>query len=230
MKPCSIIKNMNTEKKYNKAIIIGASVISDTDMDRLKKECDDAYTVVADAGMEQCMAGDIRPDLWVGDMDSAGDNMLAVVKSIYPDMMIETCSPIKDDTDMAIAVKKAVEKGGRDIVIYGGLKGDRMDHSLANIQLLHHFKSEGVNLRMISDSTEMYCLIKEEKKYDKTKTGMISLFSLTDKSDISIKGLYYEYEGVLKNSYALGVSNEFCGREACIRVDDGVVLVVCINQ
>ena len=221
---------MNTENKYNKAIIIGASVISDTDMDNLKKDCEDAYIVAADAGMEQCMAGDIKPDLWVGDMDSAGDNMLAVVKSIYPDMKIETCSPIKDDTDMAIAVKKAVEKGCKEITVYGGLKGDRMDHSLANIQLLHHFKLEDINLKMISDSTEMYCLMNEDRKYDKTKTGMISLFSLTDKSDISIKGLYYEYEGVLKNSYALGVSNEFCGKEACVTVKDGVVLVVCDKE
>ena len=43
---------------------------------------------------------------------------------------------------------------------------------------------------------------------------------------VSIKGLFYEYEGELKNSFALGISNELCGRKASIAVTGGTLLLV----
>lgn len=39
-------------------------------------------------------------------------------------------SPIKDDTDMALAVEDAVANGCEEIVIFGGLGGARMSHTL----------------------------------------------------------------------------------------------------
>ena len=64
--------------------------------------------------------------------------------------------------------------------------------------------------------------------FDGSAKGMISVFSHSDiSSGVTISGLKYEVKnGTLKNTYALGVSNEFVGRNSEISVSDGTLTVV----
>ena len=57
--------------------------------------------------------------------------------------------------------------------------------------------------------------------------GDISVFALSDVAKgVKIKGLSYEYEGNLKNDFALGVSNSFCGKEGSVSLEEGALLIV----
>jgi thiamine pyrophosphokinase len=57
--------------------------------------------------------------------------------------------------------------------------------------------------------------------------GNISIFSYNKESIISIKNLQYELDNYkLTNSFPLGVSNSFIGKEAKIEIKEGKILVV----
>lgn len=223
---------MQREMKRKIGLVVGAATIGgeianlrELVTDRKRKGID--CIIAADGGMNFFVAEGICPDLWIGDMDSAEDSLEEKVVEVFPQLERRTCSPIKDDTDLAIALNIIFEEEGcEEVYVYGGLGGSRMDHSIANIQLMHHYKESGKRVRMFGQNTEMFVLKNEDIQFDGNEEGYISVLSLTDESEVDIKGLFYEYSGLLKNSYALGVSNEFCGKEATICVKKGMVLVI----
>jgi len=183
--------------------------------------------IAADGGISFFLEENLRPDMWIGDMDSSEKGIEGKVEAAFEDIDIRTCSPIKDDTDIALAVRILVEeKNCQEVYIFGGMGGDRIDHSMANIQLMHHYKEKGRMLRVFSENSELFLLADETADFDENQTGTISVFSLTDESIVEIEGLFYEYKGIIKNTYALGVSNEFCGKKSKIKVIKGRVLVI----
>ena len=70
-------------------------------------------------------------------------------------------------------------------------------------------------------------LFNEKKEVFKEK-GYISVFSLSDVSKgVRIKNLKYELDNYeLKNTFPLGVSNEFINKKASIEVDDGCLIII----
>ena len=74
-----------------------------------------AFVIAADAGLKHLEAINIVPDLIVGDFDSLGE--------IPSGENVVYHKPEKDDTDMLLAVREALNRGARTIIIYGGLGG-----------------------------------------------------------------------------------------------------------
>ena len=64
--------------------------------------------------------------------------------------------------------------------------------------------------------------------FDKKNDGYISVFSHSEKSSgVYISGLKYELDNAeISNTVALGVSNEFTGKNAKIRVENGTLIIV----
>lgn len=228
---------MNVEcvmDKMGTGIIIGASPIGSEAnklLELLEAKSDASrdeasYVIAADGGIRFLYDANICPDEWIGDMDSAGSELLDVVRSRFPDISINSCSPIKDDTDMAIAAEILAQKGCSAIHIFGGMGGKRIEHSIANMQLIHHLIDRGIHATIYSENSEMYCLQDEERVYDKTKKGYISVFSLSDVSEVEIEDLFYPFTGIITNKVALGVSNEFVGKSSRIKVTKGTILIV----
>ena len=58
--------------------------------------------------------------------------------------------------------------------------------------------------------------------------GIVSVFSITDiAKGVDIHGLKYELnKAILRNSYPIGVSNEFCGQDVEISVLEGSLLIM----
>ena len=84
-------------------------------------------TIIAcDAGYRNCAPLHCRPDIIVGDFDTApcpaqeGDDTI-----ILPH--------VKDDTDTEYAAKLASEKGFDEALLLGVLGGRRLEHTLANL-------------------------------------------------------------------------------------------------
>ena len=208
-------------------IIVGAAPLSDERQQLIELlNNNHHYVIAADGGIKFFLDENIMPDKWIGDMDSSGNEIGRIVNDVFPDIITKSCSPIKDDTDMALAVEEMSSMNIRKILIFGGLGGKRIEHSLANIQMMHHYKMQGIDITMISDESRMMCLQNETAEFDRKQEGFVSVFSLTDEADVEIKGLYYEYNGILSNSHPLGVSNEFKCTNSYIKVNEGVVLIV----
>ncbi len=217
-------------------VLVGASTIGNEEgklIELIGQQ--NVYMIAVDGGIAFFIKNNIVPDFWLGDMDSTKeksieninkessfelDDFLAKIKK-------KELSPIKDDTDMALAVEDAIANGCDEIAIFGGLGGARMSHTFANVQLIHRFAKKGIDTRMYSENSIVQVIVNKSIQLPKKDKGFVSIFALTDKAKgVSIKNLFYEYEGDLTNDVALGVSNEFCGKDASVSVEDGALLVI----
>ena len=174
--------------------------------------------IAADAGLRSLEKLNISPDIIIGDFDS--------LCRVPDGKEVITFPKKKDDTDTLLAVKKGFEKGYKSFKIYGGT-GGRADHTFANIQTLLYISERGGQGFLYGDNFTASVITNGEISFD-GQSGNISVFSLSDKSEgVNIKGLLYEAESLtLKNSFPLGVSNEFINKKAHISVEKGSLLII----
>ncbi len=177
-----------------------------------------SYVIAADGGLKYLEDSGIRADIVLGDFDSLGyvpqhDNVVR-----YPVM--------KDDTDMMLAVKAAIEKKYKKIVIYGGM-GGRPDHFIANIQALAYIAKNGGRGYMLDDITAV-TVINDRISFTEDYRGKISVLCHGGiASGINIKGFMYNVSDFTMDcTVPLGVSNEFIGKKADISVEKGMLTVI----
>ena len=190
---------------------------------------DGDFVIAAGAGFSHCERLGIEPDLIVGDFDSLkeGDGeALEEIRRREPERIL-TLPSEKDDTDMLAAIRVGLEKGCREFFLYGGL-GGRLGHTIANIQCLNYLKERGAS-GYLTDASGLIQVAKNETiRFEKRETGWLSLFSLGEKAEgVTLRGLKYELtDAVVTNSFPIGVSNEFIGKEAAVTVRNGTLLIL----
>lgn len=179
----------------------------------------DDIVIAADGGYKYLLSANINPDIIIGDFDSLGETP-------RNDNVIKL-NPVKDITDMNAAVDIGIKKGFDEFVIYGAT-GGRIDHSLANIQLLASLSKRGIKASLKNGKIIITAVSNGEIRFDSFHKGYISAFAHSDICEnVCIKGLKYSLENaVLKNDFALGVSNEFVGAESSISVEKGTLIIV----
>lgn len=178
----------------------------------------DDLIFAADGGLQWLTELGRKPDLVLGDFDS--------LEGGPPEGAV--CFPQqKDDTDMGLAVEEGLRRGFRKFELYGGT-GGRPDHTMANYQLLTKLAKQGAGGFLIDDRMTATVIADGAIRFRAKPSGLLSVFSMDEVSEgVTIEGLYYTLrEGTLTNSFALGVSNEFCGGEAVIRVRKGTLLII----
>lgn len=195
--------------------IVGAG---DCESIGIEKKTNDII-IAADGGYKYLQSANIKPDIIVGDFDSLGETPCG-------DNVIKL-NPVKDITDMNAAVDIGIEKGFDEFAIYGAT-GGRIDHSLANIQLLASLSKRGMKATIINGNTFITAVTDGKILFDSSKKGFISVFAHSDIcGNVCIKGLKYSLENAeLKNDFSLGVSNEFIGMESCVSVEKGTLIIV----
>jgi len=194
--------------------IVGAGDFNEKTLDIT----DGDIVIAADGGYEYLDKIGIKPDIYMGDFDSAPK------PQTNADIEVFKCE--KDDTDTLLAVKHGFELGFKSFKIYGGC-GGRADHTFSNIQTLAYIVSRG-GQAMLFGNSEVYTVTDSEVSFGGDMKGKISVFSLSDRAEgVSIKGLKYELEdSVLTNLFPLGVSNEFIGKPSEISVKNGLLLII----
>ena len=151
------------------------------------------YVIAVDGGFKVLEEAHITPDLVVGDFDTLG------YCPTHPNVI--RLNPRKDDTDTLAALKEGILEGFRCFHFYCGT-GGRIEHTIANIQLLAFLS--------------------------RRESGFVSVFSYSEECQgVHLHGLKYELtDAVLHNTFPLGISNEFKGTESSISVRKGTLLVV----
>ena len=180
---------------------------------------DHDLVIAADGGYRYCEGLGIEPDVLLGDFDS--------LKIIPKHRKLIRHSPIKDDTDMALAVAYGESQGCRRFMMYGGL-GGRLDHTMANLQLLTALSRKGYAAYLIGEGSIITAVTDGKLVFGSDASGMISVFCAGERADgVSERGLKYSLDhAVLTCERALGVSNEFTGQESMIEVEQGTLLVL----
>lgn len=179
----------------------------------------DDFVIAADAGIHHLNNLGVKPDIAVGDFDSLGFVPLCDEIIKHPVM--------KNDTDMMLAVKTGFERGYTNFMLYGGA-GGRPDHTFANIQTLTYIAEHGgVGFLDLCGFTATV-IINGEVKFLNRASGSVSVFALSETAqDVTVKGLLYPLcNATLKSGFPLGVSNEFTGKPALVRIGEGTGLVI----
>lgn len=198
----------------NICYIVGAMAKSLPEISR-----ENSFVIAADAGYKALQSVNIKPDLVVGDFDSLGHVPRGENIVRHPVM--------KDDTDMMLAVKLGLERGFKCFHIYGGM-GGRIDHTIANIQTLAYIANKGASAFLFGDGEIMTVIKNGAVRFDEGSEGTVSAFAIGGNAKgVYESGLLYNLENAeLAPDFPLGVSNEFTGESAEIRVENGMLLVV----
>ncbi len=174
--------------------------------------------IAADSGyISACSAG-VLPDAFIGDFDS-------VLKEEVRAKKIISLNPVKDKTDTQEAIDYAISEGAKNITVLGAL-GKRIDHTIANIQLLKYAHTFGAKAEIVDVDTYI-TLVCDKISIDRKSGCCLSLLPLTDCSGVSVSGVYYPLEDAFMpvgNPY--GISNEFTEKSAKICVKSGELLVI----
>ncbi len=176
------------------------------------------YVIAADGGYKHCVRFGITPDIVIGDFDSTKKPELDNVE-VHPVM--------KDDTDTMLAIKHGFEKGYKYFYIYGGIGGERTDHTIANIQSLGYIAEHGGMGFLIGDR-ENFVVIKDTHMSFNGKSGdEFSVFAFGGIAEgvCEIGAEYLLENATLSPFYPLGVSNKFVGEEVIVSVKKGCLLI-----
>ena len=177
------------------------------------------HVIAADAGLRYLEQYGITADLVIGDFDSLNN-----IPS-HPNTMALNAE--KDDTDMLAAVREGIKANYTAFHIYGGT-GGRIDHTIANLQVLAYLAQNGMQGFLFDKDCVITAITNQKISFEQISSGYISVFSHTEKSEgVNLQGLKYELkDAVLTNAFPLGVSNEFIGKESSVSVASGTLLVV----
>jgi thiamine pyrophosphokinase len=135
--------------------------------------------------------------------------------------------PEKDITDTYAAIEEGINLGYDEFHLYCCL-GGKIEHSLANIQIMAGMAKRGIRIFLHGDETVMVAVNCGSISFGEEAEGMISVFANgTDAEGVSLRGLKYELMNAsLSCDFPLGVSNEFLGRESLVSVEKGVLILV----
>ena len=186
---------------------------------RIRPEKED-LVLAADGGYHACLQAGLKPDILLGDFDSTQrpDTTCPVIS--YP--------AEKDDTDTMLAIRTALAKGHTEIHIFGGTGGERMDHTLANIQALSFIARAGGH-GFLYDKNAVFTVLCNGTVHipRMADNGTLSVFSLSDTAEnVTIKGAKYSMkDGRLDRHFPLGISNSIVEKAAAVSVKNGSLLI-----
>lgn len=177
------------------------------------------YVIAADAGLKHLQEIGVQADLVLGDFDSLGG------MPEHPNVIKHPA--VKDETDMFLAVKKGLSMGYKKFVLLGGL-GNRVDHSMANIQIIIYLARRGARGYLVGGKIITTSITNDTIAFSPDAKGIISVFSQSERAlGVNIGGLKYQLENAtLTNDMPIGVSNEFIGKRATISVENGTLLIL----
>ena len=175
--------------------------------------------IAADGGYKYLAAHGVPVHLLIGDFDS--------LEVIPEGIQTIRLSPVKDYTDMAEALQEGWERGYRLFYIYGGT-GGRLDHTIANIQCLADIAERGGRGFLFDKETVITAVHNDTIYFPAGAEGTLSVFSHSDTAaGVYERGLKYSLtDALLQNTCTIGLSNEFTGAQASVKVKSGTLIVM----
>ena len=185
---------------------------------------DDDYIICADGGTRHASSLDLKPALIIGDMDSAESSLLQKLQA--DGVSIERYSRDKDETDLELAINKAIELNPKEIVIVAAL-GGRVDQMLGNIALLSNIQLSTINIKL-DDGVEEIFFCRDQVQVHGGSGDIVSLIPWQGAvTGIQTENLRWPLDNeTLHPDKTRGISNEMTDDVASIKNSSGILLVV----
>lgn len=201
-----------------RCVVIGGADIGRYDRIRTYLQEDDFF-ICCDSGLKHQNGLCITPNLTVGDFDSYENPHLDIETIVLP------CE--KDDTDTAFAVKEALKRGFQDFLLVGMI-GGRLDHTLGNVSLMLMLDTQGKNVKVLDDCSEME-IVSDKPAHIEDRYPYFSLLNISGLAQgITIRNAKFPLtDAEITCEYQYGISNEVLpGMTAEVSVKNGRLLLL----
>ncbi|MDL1968775.1 MAG: thiamine diphosphokinase [Deltaproteobacteria bacterium] len=190
----------------------------------------DDLIIAADGGITHCRALGIKLSIVIGDLDSLDPDYLKSLQTSGTEIISYPIN--KDQTDLELALRKALDLGSDEIILLGAL-GARWDMTIANLLLSASPEFSKVTIRLIDGHQEIILLRgKGELTFKGKKGDILSIVPLgQDAYGVTLRGLEYPLKNdVLRFGATRGISNVLIDDAATIYLRKGLLLCIHISK
>ncbi len=219
----------------SRAVIFANGLVPEIEAVRALLQADD-FLIAADGGANHLMRMGILPAIVIGDLDSVDEEKLYELTDA--EVGIEQYSEDKDETDLELALRYAVELEPSAILIVGAL-GGRFDQTLANLSLLTDPSLPSIDIRLDDGVEEVFFLRPAAAKGQQAASSpqgeihgrsgdTVSLIPWGGHVEgVSTEGLRWPLHGETLYVYkSRGISNAMLADTASVSIQSGLLLVV----
>lgn len=184
----------------------------------------DDFLIAADGGLRHLRRLGLKPHLLIGDLDSVTEADVEWASANGAE--VRRYPREKDETDLELALKAAVDTGTRTILVAAVL-GGRLDQTLGNLFLLTRPELNGLDVRL-EDGVEEVVLIHDRIELHGQAGDIISLLPLNGPAlGVTTTALKYPLDGeILCADSTRGISNVMKAHEAVITISGGLLLCI----
>lgn len=206
-----------------RTLIFANGTLPDLDSARRLLRPDD-FILAADGGTRHALKLGCTPQLVLGDMDSL--DQADWKKLEQANVPIEIFPRDKSETDLELALGRAIEIGNKEIIILAAL-GGRLDQTLANLSLLADPQLFTFNVQL-DDGVEQVFFGRTRSQVEGRSGDLVSLIPWGGDVHItSTSGLKWPLSNeILYAHKSRGISNEMTTDLARIEIQSGHLLII----
>ena len=204
-------------------IIFANGELPDSDKIREFLRPDD-FIICADGGTHHALGLNLTPNLVIGDMDSIQKDQWQELQKTG--VAVEIFPRDKNETDLELAITRAIELEPREIVIVAAL-GGRLDQMLGNIALLTSLQVAPFDVRLDDGVEEMF-ICRNQVQVHGRNGDIVSLIPWGNPvNGVQTQKLKWPLNNeTLHPDKTRGISNEMLSDTATIQISSGKLIVI----
>jgi len=209
---------------YLRATIFANGTIENAKRAREAAEQSD-LVLAANGGALHCLRMEIAPAFVIGDLDSLDEPNRQTLEA--GGTVFITHPPEKDQTDLELALLDALQRGATEITVLGAI-GDRLDMTIANVQLLALPGLNGIQVELWYGDQTASLIRPPGTSIEGVSGDGISLIPLGGNvRDTTTQDLQYPLKNEdLGLGPARGMSNVISGSDPRVEFETGNLLIV----
>jgi thiamine pyrophosphokinase len=208
--------------RTRRAVLLANGTLDDLEYARSLLRADDLI-IVANGGTRHAWSLQVVPHLLIGDSDSLPDTLHQWLEANQVPRHDHPRD--KDATDLELALHHAVACGIASL-LFLGVTGGRMDHTLANLSLLAQASAAGVQAEIVVGREHLH-LIYQAFQINDAIGQIVSLLPWGgDAKGVTTEGFVWDlHHETLLFGTARGISNVVREARARVSIEEGMLLL-----
>jgi thiamine pyrophosphokinase len=215
--------------KSSKYIIFLHNKYPAGDNDFYLKRLKGSVTIAADGGVRFFKKNNLKPDVLIGDFDSAPRLSAIYLKNIE----VIRFPSRKDKTDSQLALELALKRGAKDIEICGAFSKSEIDHTLANVFLLilaSEYRRKNkiqISVKMVTPDTSILLADNETIELKAHRGDFLSIIPLENNCRVEYDNMDYPApQKSLRMGESLTLRNRFVRSRSTFTAHGRVLVII----